>query len=57
MSLAEIEEAVRTLSREDFAKLAAYMAREDKLAWDDELEATFRPAASTRLPWKGSTRK
>ena len=41
MSLAEIEEAVKTLSREDFAKLAAYIAREDRLAWDEEIEADF----------------
>ena len=44
MSLAEIEEAVKGLNREELAKLAAYIARQDKLAWDDELEEDFSPA-------------
>jgi cytochrome c553 len=43
MSLAEIEEAVKGLSREELAKLAAYIARQDKLGWDDELEEDFSP--------------
>jgi hypothetical protein len=43
MSLAEIEEAVKGLNREELAKLAAYVARQDKLIWDDELEEDFSP--------------
>jgi hypothetical protein len=41
MSLAEIEEAVDKLSPEELAKLAAHIARRDKLAWDEEIEADF----------------
>lgn len=41
MSLAEIEKAVDRLSREELAKLAAYIARHDKAAWDEELERDF----------------
>ena len=41
MSLAEIEKAVDALSPEDLAKLAAYIARHDKLAWDEEIERDF----------------
>ena len=43
MSLAEIEEAVKGLNREELAKLAAYIARQDKLVWDDELEEDRDP--------------
>ena len=43
MSLAEIEEAVKSLNREELAKLAVYIARQDKLAWDEELEEDFSP--------------
>ena len=43
MSLAEIEEAVKGLSREELAKLAAYIARQDKLVWDEQLEEDFSP--------------
>jgi hypothetical protein len=43
MSLAEIEEAVDKLSPAELAKLAAHIARRDKLAWDDELEKDFSP--------------
>jgi len=43
MSLAEIEEAVKGLNRDELAKLAAYIARQDKLVWDDELEEDFSP--------------
>jgi len=32
MSLAEIEEAVKSLKRDELAKLAAYIARQDKLS-------------------------
>jgi hypothetical protein len=43
MSLAEIEKAVDALSPEELAKLAAYIARHDKLAWDEQLERDFSP--------------
>jgi hypothetical protein len=43
MSLAEIEEAVDKLSPDELAKLAAHIARRDKLAWDKEIEADFSP--------------
>ena len=43
MSLAEIEKAVDELSPEELTKLAAHIARRDKLAWDDELEKDFSP--------------
>jgi hypothetical protein len=38
VSLTEIEEAVKDLSREELAKLEAFIARQDKLVWDEELE-------------------
>jgi hypothetical protein len=43
MSLAEIEEAVDKLSPAELAKLAAHIARRDKLAWDKEIEEDFSP--------------
>ena len=43
MSLTEIEEAVRHLKREELAKLAAYIAKQDKLSWDEQLEEDFLP--------------
>jgi len=43
MSLAEIEKAVDKLSPEELTKLAAHIARREKLAWDDELEEDFSP--------------
>ena len=43
MSLAEIEKAVDALSPQELAKLAAYIARHDKLAWDEEIERDFSP--------------
>ena len=43
MSLAEIEEAVDKLSSEELAKLAAHIARRDKLSWDKEIEEDFSP--------------
>ena len=43
MSLVEIEEAVDKLPPEDLAKLAAHIARRDKLAWDMEIEEDFSP--------------
>lgn len=42
-SLTEIEAAVKELSREELAKLAAFIARQDKLVWDEELEQDFSP--------------
>jgi hypothetical protein len=43
MSLAEIEKAVDELSPKELTKLAAYIARRDKLAWDQEIEEDFSP--------------
>ena len=43
VSLAEIEQAVKELSREELAKLAAFIARQDKLVWDEELEQDSSP--------------
>ncbi len=43
MSLAEIEKAVDALSPEELAKLAAYITRHDKLAWDEQIERDFSP--------------
>ena len=43
MSLSEIEKAVDELPPKELAKLAAYVARRDKLAWDRELEEDFSP--------------
>jgi len=43
VSLTEIEEAVRRLNREELAQLAAYIAKQDKLSWDEQLEEDFSP--------------
>ncbi len=43
MSLAEIEKAVDRLLPDDLAKRADYIARHDKLAWDEEIERDFSP--------------
>jgi hypothetical protein len=43
MSLTEIEKAVTALSPEELAKLAAFIARHDKLAWDKQIEEDFSP--------------
>jgi hypothetical protein len=43
VSLTEIEKAVDALSPEELAKLAAYVARHDKLAWDEQIEHDFSP--------------
>jgi hypothetical protein len=43
MSLAEIEEAVKTLKPEELAKLAVFVARQDNLAWDAEIDRDFSP--------------
>jgi cytochrome c553 len=41
MSLPEMEEAVKTLSCEELAKLAAYIAKQDKFSWDEQLKKDF----------------
>jgi len=43
MSLVEIEKAVDKLTPAELAKLAAYIARQDKLGWDQQLEEDFSP--------------
>jgi len=43
MSLAEIEKAVDELSPKELTKFAAYIARRDRLAWDQEIEEDFSP--------------
>jgi hypothetical protein len=43
MSLAEIEEAVKGLTHDELAKLAASIARQDKLVWDEQIEEEFSP--------------
>jgi hypothetical protein len=43
VSLTEIEKAVTELSREELAKLAAFVVQQDKLVWDEELEQDFSP--------------
>ena len=43
MSLTEIEKAVAELSRDELAKLAAFVAQQDKRVWDEELEQDFSP--------------
>ena len=34
---------MKGLNREELAKLAAYIAKQDKLAWDEQLEQDFSP--------------
>ena len=41
MSLTEIEEAVRGLNREELAKLATYISKQDKVAWDEQFDEDF----------------
>ena len=43
MSLAEIKSAVRELTPQDLAELAAFIREQDTLAWDREIEADFSP--------------
>jgi hypothetical protein len=43
MSLSEIEEAVKALTPEELAKLAAFVARQDNLVWDAEIDQDFSP--------------
>jgi hypothetical protein len=56
MSLAEIEKAVDALSPDELTRLAAYIARQDKLGWDKQLERDFSPRGET---WSdaGETRR
>jgi hypothetical protein len=44
MSLAEIEAAGKELTPQELAKLAAFIAREDKLGWDAQIEEDFSPS-------------
>ena len=48
MSLAEIEKAVDELSPKELTKLAAYIARRDRLDWDQEIEEDFSPGRKAR---------
>jgi hypothetical protein len=43
VSLAEIEKAVDELSPKELTKLAAYIRRCNKLAWDQKIEEDFSP--------------
>jgi hypothetical protein len=43
MGLAEIEKAVDELPPKELTKLAAYIARRDRLAWGQEIEEDFSP--------------
>jgi hypothetical protein len=43
VSVTEIEKAVAELSRDELAKLAAFVAQQDKRVWDEELEQDFSP--------------
>ena len=43
MSLSEIEKAVDKLSPKELEKLADYITRRNKLAWDQEIEEDFSP--------------
>jgi len=43
MSLAEIEKAVNELTPAELTKLAGYIARQDKLGWDQQLDEDFSP--------------
>lgn len=43
MSLAEIEKAVSELTPAELTKLAGYIARQDKLGWNQQLEDDFSP--------------
>ena len=46
MSLAEIEEAVSELTPQELTKLAAYVTRQDKLGWDEQIEEDFSPGGT-----------
>jgi hypothetical protein len=51
MSVAEIEQAVDKLSRDELAKLVAYIARQDKLGWDEQIEEDFAPGGKYAAAW------
>jgi hypothetical protein len=57
MSLAEIEKAIDELSPRELTKLAAHIARRDKLAWDKELEKDLLQVGSTKRRSRRSTPK
>ena len=44
MSLVEIEAAVKELTPEELTKLAAFIARQDNLGWDAQIEEDFSPS-------------
>lgn len=46
MSLAEIEKAVSELTPQELTKLAAYVTRQDKLGWDEQIEEDFSPGGT-----------
>jgi hypothetical protein len=46
VSLAEIKDAVRDLSPKELAELAAFIAKQDNAAWDEQME---EDAASGKL--------
>ena len=46
MSLSEIKSAVRELSPKELAELAAFVAKQDNAAWDNQMEEN---AASGKL--------
>lgn len=50
MSLAEIEEAVKSLKPKGLAKLAAFVARQDNLAWDAEIDAEIKAGNFKPMP-------
>jgi hypothetical protein len=41
MSLAEIKDAVETLSPPELAELASFIRDRDKAAWDEQIDADF----------------
>ena len=41
MSRAEIERAVKKLTPQELTKLAGFIARQDKLGWDKQIEEDF----------------
>ena len=45
---------MKGLSREGLAKLAAYIAKQDKLSWDQQLEEDFSPGGKHASAWRSS---
>ena len=43
MSLAEIKAAVKELTPEEVTRLAAFIARQDTLGWDAQIEEDYSP--------------